>query len=84
MSNDSGSVPDLRPRTTASVAHYQWGAGCDGWRLVDAPELSIIQERMPPGTAEQQHYHERAQQFFFVLAGTATFEVAGQQVQLQR
>jgi mannose-6-phosphate isomerase-like protein (cupin superfamily) len=64
--------------STATAEHYHWGAGCDGWHLVKTPALSVIQERMPPGTAEQYHYHERAQQFFFVLTGTATFEVEGQ------
>ncbi|UOQ70885.1 cupin domain-containing protein [Hymenobacter cellulosilyticus] len=39
--------------------------------------LSIIQERMPAGTSEVSHYHQRAHQFFFVLAGTATLVVNG-------
>ncbi|MBC8084633.1 MAG: cupin domain-containing protein [Hymenobacter sp.] len=81
--NDSSNLPELALRTTASVEHYHWGDGCDGWHLVKTPDLSIIQERMPPGTTEQYHYHERAQQFFFVLAGTATFEVGGQRVQIR-
>jgi mannose-6-phosphate isomerase-like protein (cupin superfamily) len=60
-----------------SAEHYTWGDGCDGWYLVSQPGLSVIHERMPPGTAEVRHYHERARQLFFVLAGTATLEVAG-------
>lgn len=60
-----------------TAEHYQWGAGCDGWHLVKTPRLSIIQERMPPGTSEIRHYHQKAQQFFFVLAGTATLEIDG-------
>lgn len=60
------------------LKHYQWGDGCDGWNLVDEPELSVKQERMPAGTAEQLHYHERAQQFFFILKVTATFEINGE------
>ena len=32
---------------------------------------------MPPGTSEVRHYHQRARQFFFVLAGEATLEVDG-------
>jgi mannose-6-phosphate isomerase-like protein (cupin superfamily) len=39
--------------------------------------LSIIEERMPPGTQEVRHQHERAAQFFRVLEGTLTLEVAG-------
>jgi mannose-6-phosphate isomerase-like protein (cupin superfamily) len=60
-----------------TAQHYTWGDGCDGWYLVNQPGLSVIHERMPPGTAEVRHYHERARQLFFVLAGTATLEVAG-------
>ncbi|MGZ3839763.1 MAG: cupin domain-containing protein [Flavisolibacter sp.] len=57
------------------MEHYQWGEGCDGWILVDERELSVKQERMPVGTAENYHYHERAQQFFFILKGKARFQV---------
>ena len=52
-----------------SAPHYGWGEGCDGWHLVRTPELSVIQERMPPGTSEVRHRHGRARQFFFVLSG---------------
>jgi 3-hydroxyisobutyrate dehydrogenase/2-hydroxy-3-oxopropionate reductase len=58
--------------TTAHVPHYSWGDGCDGWRLVDTAGLSVIEERMPPGTAEEWHMHDRARQFFYVLDGQAT------------
>jgi mannose-6-phosphate isomerase-like protein (cupin superfamily) len=44
--------------------------------------MSVIYERMPPGTEETRHYHERARQFFFVLSGVATMEIAGQTVEL--
>ncbi len=56
------------------LKHYMWGEGCDGWNLVDTPELSVKQERMPPHTAEVGHYHQKARQFFFILEGTAVFE----------
>jgi len=61
----------------STAEHYQWGAACDGWRLVNRPELTVIQERMPPGTNEVRHYHEQARQFFYVLAGVATLELNG-------
>ncbi|MGO1245062.1 MAG: cupin domain-containing protein [Sphingobacterium sp.] len=57
--------------------HYKWGADCNGWHLVKTKTLSIIQERIPPGSAEKLHYHTYAQQFFYILNGTATFEVDG-------
>ena len=60
-----------------TAEHYIWGEDCDGWHLVKTPALSVIHERMPPGTAEARHYHQASRQFFFVLAGTATFEITG-------
>jgi len=60
--------------------HYQWGDNCDGWHLVRTDALSVIQERMPPGTEERLHFHVNAQQFFFILNGTATFEKDGEYV----
>ncbi|WP_145949013.1 MULTISPECIES: GNAT family N-acetyltransferase [Paenibacillus] len=60
-----------------NVEHYVWGNDCDGWRLVDEETVSIIHERMPPGTSEQRHYHARAGQFFFVLFGTLDIEIEG-------
>ena len=32
---------------------------------------------MPPGASEVTHYHQRAQQFFFVLSGEAVAETEG-------
>lgn len=60
-----------------NAEHYIWGNNCDGWRLVDTEERSIIHERMPPGTREVRHYHNKSTQFFFVLSGTMTIEVDG-------
>ncbi len=57
--------------------HYQWGDQCDGWHFVKTNELSVIREAMPPGTTEQMHYHKRARQFFYLLSGTATFNIDG-------
>lgn len=52
--------------------HYLWGAGCDGWRLVRRPGLSLRRERMAPGAAETAHFHRHAHQIFCVLAGELT------------
>lgn len=69
--------------STQNAEHYQWGDHCDGWHLVRSDALSIIQERMPPGTVEVTHYHVQARQFFFVLAGEATFAIDGETFTLQ-
>ncbi|GAC1311367.1 MAG: cupin domain-containing protein [Mucilaginibacter sp.] len=64
--------------STENAEHYTWGNQCDGWHLLRTDTLSVIEERMPPGTAEQLHFHEHAQQVFYILSGTANFEVEGQ------
>ena len=67
------------PVVSADTAgHYVWGDGCDGWHFVRSEGLSVIQERMPPNTAEKPHYHARAEQFFYVLSGVATMELDGE------
>lgn len=58
--------------------HYVWAGNCDGWHLARSESLSVIQERVPPGSSERRHFHNRAEQFFYVLAGIATLEVNGE------
>lgn len=60
-----------------NAEHYRWGDCCDGWYLVKNDAMNIIQERMPPGTAETLHKHGKAQQFFFVISGEATIDIEG-------
>jgi mannose-6-phosphate isomerase-like protein (cupin superfamily) len=67
-----------RPVRATNENHYVWGQVCDGWHLVRGENLSVIEERMPPGAAEQRHFHERARQFFYVLEGELTMELDGQ------
>jgi mannose-6-phosphate isomerase-like protein (cupin superfamily) len=57
--------------------HYTWGGDCDGWVMVDQPELSVISERMPANRAERRHHHISSRQFFHVTHGTLTMEVEG-------
>lgn len=65
------------PTSASDANHYTWGKACDGWHLVKAANFSVIEERMPPGTAEVRHWHARARQFFYVLSGTLRMEVEG-------
>jgi len=69
---------DVIDKNTAT--HYQWGNRCDSWVLADTAGLSVKQEHMPGGTREQLHFHTNAQQFFFVLSGTATFYLEGNKI----
>jgi quercetin dioxygenase-like cupin family protein len=63
--------------STHNAEHYTWGNVCDGWHLLRDANLSVIEERMPPGSREQRHLHTGARQFFYVLAGELTLELAG-------
>ncbi len=63
--------------SVATAEHYVWGDGCDGWYLVKTPELNVIEELMPPGTAELRHKHAKARQFFYVLSGEASIDRDG-------
>jgi mannose-6-phosphate isomerase-like protein (cupin superfamily) len=46
---------------------------------LELDDLLVVEERMPPGTSETEHYHARARQFFYVLTGTLTIDVDGQE-----
>lgn len=59
-------------------SHYSWGNGCDAWELLNNKNLTVKYENMPPGASEEKHFHRKAQQFFFIVKGTATFEIIGE------
>jgi mannose-6-phosphate isomerase-like protein (cupin superfamily) len=69
--------------STATTEHYIWGEVCDGWRLLRSEGLSVIEERMPPGTEEQRHWHAKSRQFFYVLEGELTMQFDDKLVVLQ-
>jgi mannose-6-phosphate isomerase-like protein (cupin superfamily) len=79
---ETGNKMTDRVISKENAEHYSWGESCDGWHLVKSPELSIIQERVPAGGAEVRHLHLKAQQFFYVLSGTASLEVDGVELRL--
>jgi mannose-6-phosphate isomerase-like protein (cupin superfamily) len=66
-----------------SAEHYCWGQGCDGWHLLAGDDLSVIEERVPPGAAEVRHRHVRSRQFFYALEGVLTLELEGAVHELQ-
>ncbi|HWN86095.1 MAG TPA: cupin domain-containing protein [Vicinamibacterales bacterium] len=72
----------MRVIDQGSAKHYQWGTASEGWHLLEGADLSVIQERVPPGDREHRHRHVRARQFFYVLAGEATLEIDGAEVAL--
>ena len=72
----------LSPISRENAPHYIWGDRCDGWHLLQNSNLSVIEERMPPGAFEVRHFHKNAQQFFLILSGQATVEIDGGQTVL--
>jgi mannose-6-phosphate isomerase-like protein (cupin superfamily) len=62
---------------TNTAPHYIWEEHCDGWHFMDIAGLSVIREKMPPGTREKKHYHQNSNQFFYILNRLATFEISG-------
>lgn len=68
--------------SNANAGHYLWGDRCDGWYLVNRPDMLIIHEKMPAATYEKRHYHAVSRQFFFVLDGILTMELEGEAFQL--
>jgi hypothetical protein len=43
----------------AGAEHYVWGGVNDGWHLVKRDDLSVIEERLQPGSREVRHYQAR-------------------------
>jgi mannose-6-phosphate isomerase-like protein (cupin superfamily) len=77
----------MKPISIATAEHYTWPSAisdhlCDGWHLLRTDTLSIIEERMPPGTAEQRHLHQGTTQFFYVLGGELIIELNGDEHRL--
>lgn len=76
-----GPMPMVANRET--VDSYFWHDGaCQAWRLMEQQDLTVIEEVMPPGTAEQRHSHTFARQFFYVLEGRAVMEAADRVLEL--
>ena len=65
-----------------NAAHYTWGQNCDGWHLLKNDDLSVIEEKMPPGSFEQLHLHAKAQQVFYILSGEALFQIKEKEIRL--
>jgi mannose-6-phosphate isomerase-like protein (cupin superfamily) len=73
-------MEQFEKKSIQNAERYTWGSNCDGWHLLKSDSLSVIQERMPVDAAEQLHYHVKAQQLFYILAGEAVFEIEDETV----
>ena len=75
---------ELTPTSTQSAEHYMWGEVCDGWHLLKRDDISVIQERVPPGQSERTHFHKISRQFFFILDGEATIVTTSKTIALTK
>lgn len=66
------------------LKNERWAAFCESWSLLEDLKLSVKLEMMATGTSEQLHYHQESQQFFYILAGIATFEVDDEQIEVHQ
>lgn len=73
----------MKAISTNNAPHYKWGDGCDGWKILHSESLTVIQERMAPGTSEMLHFHVKSQQVFYILSGEAKFRLNGTIVNLK-
>ena len=84
LSAETGAEPSTVARPTVvargNAEHYRWGLECDAWHLAKNPQMTVIEELIPPGAAEVRHYHKKAQQFFYILSGEAMMNVEGEPV----
>ena len=67
-----------------NAEHYVWGDVCDGWRLLQREDMSVIQERVPAGGAEVMHYHAQARQLFYILEGQGVMVFEDRTVVLEK
>ena len=67
-----------------TAEHYIWGELCDGWHLLKRDDMSVIRERVPAGSAELMHHHQKARQFFYILEGEATMTFEDREILLSK
>ena len=77
-------TPERKPVNIHAAEHYTWSEACDGWHLLKRDDMSVIQERVPPGKAEIIHFHKLSRQFFFVLEGEATIAIDSDKILLKK
>lgn len=68
----TGSYPVV---STKTASHFIWGKNCDGWWLKKEGSFTVILETIPMGSAEIKHFHNKVEQFFYVLEGVLSIEL---------
>jgi len=70
--------PVIRVISKQTAPPFAWGVNCEGWTLISTERLHVLQERMPPQTHELRHVHDKTRQLYYILAGVALVDVAGE------
>ncbi len=68
----------------STVPSKTWGDNCFAWTLLDSAGMTVLQEEMPPNTADEMHYHEHSEQFVYVLEDEVTIDVGEDRVILAK
>ena len=50
----AAAAPHPAPIDRSSAEHYVWGEVNDGWHLVKRDDMSVITERIAPGSSEMK------------------------------
>lgn len=66
-----------------TAEHYFWGGTAEGWHFLKRDDLSIINEKVPPGVKEVMHYHKISRQFFYVTKGEGVMALEADTVSLK-
>jgi hypothetical protein len=80
---DESQPSTLTPVSAMNAVQYNWGEQCKAWFLLKNPELTVIEEEMPPGSSEMRHFHYKAQQLFYILREEATMEIGDKSIDLR-
>jgi mannose-6-phosphate isomerase-like protein (cupin superfamily) len=71
------STNNIKSLSTKTAPHFVWGDNCDGWWLKKNGLFTVVSEIIPAGSSEIKHYHEKTEQFFYVLEGVLSVELDG-------
>lgn len=74
---------ELEICSIAVAEKFEWGNNCSVWTLVDEKNLTIMQEKMPPNSRDEMHYHNECTQFVYILSGILEIEMNNRMVCLQ-
>ena len=63
---------NFKPVSAKNAEYYTWGGKCDACFLLKGDDIHVIQERMPPGSAEIAQVHLKSRHHFYALRGELT------------